>query len=73
MYPRIPWEVVADTLGSIEYILGTTELQECKIFSHEKPIHLQPLNKTPTAPLCGYRVLATVFTGPATCPHPVPD
>ena len=35
MYPRIPWEVVADTLESAEHILGTTELPECKIIPHE--------------------------------------
>ena len=73
MYPRIPWEVVADTLGSAEHILGTSELQECKVIPHEKPTDLQPRNKTPTAPLYGHRELATVFTGSATCPHPEPD
>ena len=73
MYPRIHWEVVADTLGPAERILGTSEVIECKIIPHEKPIHLQPLNKIPTAPLYGHRELATVFTGPATCPHPEPD
>ena len=63
MYPRIAWEVVADTLGSAEHILGTTELPECKIVPHEKLIHPQLLMKTPTAPLHGYGEPATVFTG----------
>ena len=36
MYPQIPWEVVANTLGSAEHILGTTELPECKTIPHEK-------------------------------------
>jgi hypothetical protein len=26
MYPRIPWELVADPLGSAEHTLGTTAL-----------------------------------------------
>jgi hypothetical protein len=26
MYPRIPWEVVADTIGSVEHTLGNTAL-----------------------------------------------
>ena len=65
--------MVADTLGPTEHILGTSEVPECKIIPHEKPIHLQPLNKTPTAPLYGHRELATVSTEPATCPHPEPD
>ena len=55
MYPQIPWEVVADNLGSAEHIFGTNEVNECKIIPHEKLIHLQPLNKTPTAPLYGHR------------------
>jgi hypothetical protein len=63
MYPRIPWEVVADTLGSTEHILGTTELPECKIIPHEEVIHLQLLKKTPTVPLYGHTQLAAVFTG----------
>jgi hypothetical protein len=64
MYPQIPWEVVADTLGSTEHILGTTELPECKIILYEKINQLQLLKKTLTAPLYGHRELATVFTGP---------
>ena len=63
MHPRIHWEVVADTLAPAEHILGTSEVIECKIIPHEKPIHLQPLNKTLTAPLYEHRELATVFTG----------
>jgi len=63
MYPRIPWKVVADTLGSTQHILGTTELPECKIIPHEKLTHLQLLKKTPTAPLYGHTELAIVFTG----------
>jgi hypothetical protein len=27
MYPRIPWELVADPLGSAEHTLGTTALE----------------------------------------------
>jgi len=27
MYPRIPWELVADPLGSVEHTLGTTALE----------------------------------------------
>jgi hypothetical protein len=27
MYPRIPWELVADTLRSAEHTLGTTVLE----------------------------------------------
>ena len=73
MYPRISWEVVADTLGPAEHILVTSEVIECKIIPHEETIHPLPLNKTPTAPLYGHTELATVFTGPATCPHPEPD
>ena len=63
MYPRSPWEVVADSLGYTQHILGTRELPECKIIPHEKLIHLHLLKKTPTAPLYGHTELATVFTG----------
>jgi len=28
VYPRIPWELVADPSGSSEYTLGTTALDE---------------------------------------------
>jgi len=28
MYPQIPWEVVADNLGSAEHIFGTNEVNE---------------------------------------------
>ena len=28
MYPRIPWELVADPLGSAEHTLGTTALEQ---------------------------------------------
>jgi hypothetical protein len=31
VYPRIPWELVADPLGSSEYTLGTTALDERKM------------------------------------------
>jgi hypothetical protein len=41
----ILWEVVADTFGSAEHILGTAEIPECKIKPHEKLIHLQLLKK----------------------------
>ena len=34
MYPRIPWELVADPLGSAEHRLRTTDLDECKHFIH---------------------------------------
>ena len=27
MYPRIPWELVADTKGSAEHTLGTTAVR----------------------------------------------
>jgi hypothetical protein len=27
MYPRIRWELLADPLGSTEYILGTTDME----------------------------------------------
>ena len=27
MYPRIPWELVADALGSVEHTSGTTSLR----------------------------------------------
>ena len=27
MYPRIPWELVADSLGPTEYSLGTTDTE----------------------------------------------
>jgi hypothetical protein len=27
MYPRIPWELVADSLGPTEYNLGTTDME----------------------------------------------
>jgi hypothetical protein len=63
MYPRIPWEVVANPSGSAEHILGTADLPECKIIPHEELIHLQLLKKTPTAPLYGHTELATLFTG----------
>ena len=63
MYPRIPWEVAVDTLGSAEHIFRTTELPECKIIPHKKQIPLQPLNKTPITPLYGHKELATVLTG----------
>ena len=63
MYPQIPWEVVVDTLGSADHILGTIELAECKIIPHKKLIHFQLLKKTQTAPLYGHTELATVFTG----------
>jgi hypothetical protein len=31
MCPRMPWELVADPLGSTEHILGTTALANMKI------------------------------------------
>ena len=63
MYPRIAWEEVVGTLGSVDHSLGTTELPECKIIPHEKLIHLHLLKKTQTAPLYGHTELPTVFTG----------
>jgi len=73
LYAWIRWEVLADTLGSVEHILGTNELPESKIIPCEKQTHLQPLKKTPTAPLRRNRELTTVFTAPATVPRPEPD
>jgi len=32
MYPRIPWELVADPLGSAEHTLGSTALRHYYIF-----------------------------------------
>jgi hypothetical protein len=63
MYPWIPWEVAADTFGSADHILGTTELPKCKTIPHKKLIHFQLLKKTQTAPLYGHTELPTVFTG----------
>jgi hypothetical protein len=31
MYPRIPWQLVEDPLGTAQYNLGTTELERCNI------------------------------------------
>jgi hypothetical protein len=32
MYPRIPWELVADPLGSAKHMMGTTELDDWENF-----------------------------------------
>jgi hypothetical protein len=31
MYPRTPWKLVADPLGTAQFNLGTTELELCNI------------------------------------------
>jgi hypothetical protein len=31
MYPRIPWELVADPLGSVQQIWGTAGLHDCLV------------------------------------------
>jgi hypothetical protein len=56
MYPRIPWELVVDPLGSAEQCLGTTALDEINC-SYVK-----------TGPMCGvadWRVSMAVGTQPA--------
>jgi len=37
MYPWIPWEIVADPIGSAEHTLGTTALTRCLV---ELPVRI---------------------------------
>jgi hypothetical protein len=39
MYPRIPWELVADTLGSAEHPLGTTGLDNSRHQPDDIPLY----------------------------------
>ena len=32
MYPRIPWELFADLLGSVEHIMGNAGQRLCRSF-----------------------------------------
>jgi len=65
--------MVADTLGSADYILGTAELHESKTTPHDKPIYLQLLKK-PQRPLyLDTRNSLLSSQEPANCPNPDPD
>jgi len=73
IYPRIPWDVLADTLRSAEHILGAADLPECKTIPHDKTIHLQLLKKPQRPIYLDTENSLLCLQEPATCPHPQPD
>ena len=72
IYPLIPWEVVADTLGYAEHILGNTDLRECKIIPYDKSIHLQLHKKRQRPHYLDTQNSLPYSQEPSTCPHPEP-
>ena len=73
MYPRIPWELVEDPLGSAEHILGTSDLKclmymeiECRQDSLQKLTVAQQPIQFPAS--YGARSFITVLRRSATGP-----